>query len=105
MKESVETERRLRLEAEQKLRCMSDVPIETVRPPRRSHSPPRPHIEGEPEDILDIKSIQVTQPNWVEVRNLLEKYQEIKVLECHESTAQVAEDVDGNASTDRREEK
>ena len=104
MQQSVDNERRLRIETENKLRGMSDVPSK-VCPTRRTRCPLCPRAEGEAEDILDIKIIQVAPPKWTEVRELLEKYQEIKVQECPESTAQVAEDVEGNASSDMREEK
>ena len=77
MQQSVDNERRLRIEAENKLKVLSDVPSE-MRPDRRTHSS-RPRAEGEAEDILDIKTIQVAPPKWTAVRELLEKYQEINV--------------------------
>jgi hypothetical protein len=104
MKETVNSERKLRMEAESKLKGM---PVSTPksRPYRRTRSPGHPRAEDEEEDILDIKTIQLAPPQYTMVRELLERYQEIKVRDCPESTAQIAEEIEGNATSDKREEK
>jgi hypothetical protein len=92
------------MEAESKLKEVS-VSTPKSRPYRRTRSPIRPRAEDEEEDILDIKTIQLAPPQYTMVRELLERYQEIKVKDCPESTAQIAEEIEGNATSDKREEK